>query len=102
MTRVVRNARLGIPAWSSGGGHGHLRRQTEHAPQLLVELLRCFRVFLQKGPGVFPALTDPFAPIAEPRPGFLHHVLRHTHIDQITLARSAFTVEDVKLSFSER
>src|SRR5260370_13143872 len=80
--------------WSSNQSQSftHFRVQLRHSVFVVFEELA----------GVFAALADALAFVAEPRAGFLENVVVHRDIEQIAFARNAFAVEDVELGFAER
>src|SRR5580658_9225726 len=76
--------------------------QSQRLPHFRVELGHGVFVVFKELAGVFAALADALALIAEPRPGFLEKVVVHGDIEQVAFARNAFAVKDVKLGFTER
>src|SRR5215213_4566807 len=103
MTRLRRVSLLLI------GGRGSFRRafRVAHrdpelhlnfsldAPEHLSIVFQCLL-------GVLPALAQTFAFVREPGATLLYHALHHCQVEQVTFARNAFAVHDVKLTFTKR
>src|SRR5271166_1744254 len=66
-----------------------------------VELGHGVFIVFQELAGVFAALADALAFVAEPGAGFFEDVVVHGDVEQIAFARDAFAVEDVELGFAE-
>src|SRR5271169_6997048 len=82
-------------------GHRLRRRRSGNQPQRLahfrVELGHGVFVVFEKLAGVFAALADALAFVAEPRSGLFQKVVIHRDIDQVAFAGNAFAVKNVEL-----
>ena len=65
-------------------------------------VLRISDVVLEELAGVFAALADALAFIAEPGAALFDDVVGDAEIDQVAFLRDAFAVKDVELGFAER
>src|SRR6185503_6256427 len=79
---------------------------TNRQPQLHLyvplDLTQDLRVFSQRRLCIFPALAQSFAFVRKPRATLFHRALHHREIQQVTFARNAFAIHDVKFTFAER
>src|SRR3974390_123459 len=80
---------------------GH-RRQPQRLADFGLQLLADVRVVLEELLGVFAALADAVALVAEPRTRLLHQVQVDRQVDEVAFMRDAFAVHDVELGLAER
>src|SRR5258708_17117374 len=66
-----------------------------------IELGHGVFVVFEELAGVFAALADAFAFVAEPGAGFFEDIVVDGDIEQVAFARNAFAVQDVELSLAE-
>src|SRR5581483_11186504 len=59
-------------------------------------------VVAQRGLGIFPALTEPFALVGKPRAGFFVDLVFNAEVNDLARPRNALAVHDVELGFPER
>src|SRR3974390_282213 len=79
---------------------GH-RRQPQRLADFGLQLLADIRVVLEELLGVFAALANAVALVAEPRTRLLHQVHVHRQVDEVAFMRDAFPVYDVELGLAE-
>src|SRR3989441_5897632 len=84
-----------------GSGHGR-DRQSHNFSQREFNAAAIIRIVFQELTRVFTALTETFALEREPRAALFDDVLVDGKVEQVTLARYAFSVQDVEFGFTER
>src|SRR3974390_2665254 len=102
------------PGWPLGGrrwsrlriGHCLLRlfgyrRQPQRLADFGLQLLADIRVVLEELLGVFAALSDAVALVAEPRTRLLHQVHVDRQVEEVAFMRDAFAVHNVELGLAE-
>src|SRR5580700_8106206 len=86
---------------SSGRLSRRSRNQSQRLAHFRIQLGHGVFVVFEELAGVFAALADAFAFVAEPRAGFFEEVVIDGDIEQVAFAGDAFAVENVEFGFAE-
>src|SRR5437588_2037945 len=90
-------------AWPTlHGGDFNVAREPELFADALFDFLERLGVLAQKRLRVFASLAEPLTAIGEPHAAFLDDALFDGEVEQVALARDAFTVHHVEFGLAER